>query len=379
MDELLAYARSKQKDFIAFVRTLVESESPSDDPASTTRFAELVADSLSGIARVRLLPGGRFGKHLRAEFTLPGRRKEGQILVLGHGDTVWPAGTLKSMPWRQKQGRLWGPGVFDMKAGVAMFFEAMRGVRELDIPIGRKVVFQLNSDEEVGSPSSRPYTERESRASVAALLLEPSAGLDGKLKTARKGGGVVHLRVKGVASHAGLDFQAGASAILELARQVEKIAAFTNLAKGITVNAGVIGGGTRSNVVAEEAHAAIDMRCVRKSDGEKLERRFRALKPVDPRCSLSIEGGINRPPMERTPGTVKLFRLAQAISRDLGADLGETMVGGGSDGNFTSALGTPTLDGLGAVGEGAHAVNESVLVDRLAGRITLLGRLVERI
>ncbi|MCX6623621.1 MAG: M20 family metallopeptidase [Acidobacteria bacterium] len=379
MDELPGYTQTQQKDFIAFVRSLVECESPSDDPASTTRFAELLADSLRGMAKVRLLPGGKFGKHLRAEFALPGRKKQGQILVLGHGDTVWPIGTLKSMPWREKDGRLWGPGVFDMKAGVAMFIQAMRGLRELDVPISRKVVLQVNSDEEVGSPSSRPYTEKEARLSAAALLLEPAAGLDGKLKTARKGGGVVHLTVTGVASHAGLDFEAGASAILELARQLERTAAFTDLARGITVNAGVIRGGTRSNVVAAEAHAEIDMRMVRKSDGEKLERRFRALKAVDPRCSLTVAGGVNRPPMERTPGTVKLFRLARAISAELGIETGETMVGGGSDGNFTSALGTPTLDGLGAVGEGAHAVNESVLIRRLADRTALLGRLVERI
>ena len=341
MDALLGYAQQNQKDFIAFLRTLIECESPSDDPVATTHFAELLADSLTGIAKVKLHPGGKFGKHLRAEFALPGRKKQGQILVLGHGDTVWPIGTLATMPWREQDGRFYGPGIFDMKAGVAMFIQAMRGLRELDIPIARKVVLQLNSDEEVGSPSSRPFTEKESRLSEAALLLEPSAGPDGKLKTARKGGGVVHLNVKGVASHAGLDFEAGASAILELARQIEATAAFTDLAKGITVNAGVIRGGTRSNVVAAEASAEIDMRCVRKSDGDRLERKFRALKPMDKRCTLEVSGGINRPPMERTPGTVKLFRLAQSIAKDLGVTLGETMVGGGSDGNFTSALGTP--------------------------------------
>ncbi|MCC7499085.1 MAG: M20 family metallopeptidase [Bryobacterales bacterium] len=379
MDELPGWARGRQKSFIAFVRSLVECESPSDDAASTTRFASLVADSLAGAAKVRLVPGGKFGKHLRAEFTLPGVRKDGQILVLGHGDTVWPTGTLKTMPWRHRDGRLWGPGVFDMKTGLALFFEAMRGLVELGIPVGRKVVFQMNSDEEVGSPSSRPYTEKEARASVAALLLEPAAGADGKLKTARKGGGTVYLRVKGVASHAGLDFDAGASAIVELARQVEKIAGFTGFAGGVTVNPGVIGGGTRPNVVAGEAWAAIDVRCVRAGDGERLLRRLRALKPVDSRCRLQFEGGINRPPMERTAGTVRLFRLARTLSKDLGVDLGETMAGGGSDGNFTSALGTPTLDGLGAVGDGAHAIHENVAVDCFAGRIALLARLVTRI
>jgi glutamate carboxypeptidase len=377
MDEILARTSAGLPRLLSLLRSLVECESPSDSATHTTRFAELLADTLSPLARVKLLPGGAFGKHLRAEFLLPGpRRKDGQILALGHGDTVWPVGALASMPWRETDGRLHGPGIFDMKAGLAMFVEAMRALIELDRPVRRRVVLQVNSDEEVGSPSSRPFTEKEARASLAALLLEPSAGPDGKLKTARKGGGTMHLAVHGVASHAGLDFEAGSSAILELARQLDRIAAFTALPRGITVNPGVIRGGTRSNVVAAKASAEIDIRVARRSDAARLERRFHALKPIDRHCSLSLTGGLNRPPMERNAGTVKLFRLAQSIARTLDIPLGETMVGGGSDGNFTSALGTPTLDGLGAVGHGAHATDEHILVNRLADRTALLAHLV---
>jgi glutamate carboxypeptidase len=238
---------------------------------------------------------------------------------------------------------------------------------------------QLNSDEEVGSESSRPLTEKNARASVAVLVLEPGTGPDGKLKTARKGVGDFTITVHGKAAHAGLDFAAGASAILELARQLERIAGFTQMERGITVNPGVIAGGTRSNVIAAEARAEVDMRVLKLKDAAGLERRFRSLKPVDKRCSLEISGGLNRPPMERTAGVAGLFRLARKLAQELGVDLEESLSGGGSDGNFTGALGVPTLDGLGAVGEGAHALHESILVDRIADRTALLGKLVASI
>src|SRR5689334_16084726 len=244
----------QQKQVIATIREFVECESPSDDPASVNRFVDLLAETVKDIARVKTYKGGAArGKHFRCEFLLAGpRRKNGQILALGHSDTVWPLGTLRSMPFRRAQGRLWGPGVFDMKAGLVFFIFAMRALRERDVRVARKVVLQVNSDEEVGSASSRSLTEEAARASAAVLVLEPSQGLDGKLKTARKGVGDYTVTVRGRAAHAGLDFLKGASAIVEMARQVQRIAGFTRLDRGITVSPGLIRGGTRSNVVAEE-------------------------------------------------------------------------------------------------------------------------------
>jgi glutamate carboxypeptidase len=280
------------------------------------------------------------------------------------------------MPFRQADGRLWGPGVLDMKSGIAFFLFAIRTLRDLEIPVRSHVKLLINSDEEVGSDSSRTLTQETARRAKAVLVLEPGTGLEGKLKTARKGVGDYTITVRGRASHAGVDFAAGASAIVELARQIERVAGFTNLKSGVTVNPGLISGGSRSNVVAAEARAIVDIRVPRLRDAETLERKFRSLKPFDKRCRLEVEGGLNRPPMERSIGIVQLFRTAQQLARDLGVALEESMTGGGSDGNLTAALGIPTLDGLGGVGEGAHALNESILVDRIADRTALLAKLV---
>jgi glutamate carboxypeptidase len=379
VDPILSWLKSKQSEIVALIGEFVRTESPTDDPAAVARFVELVSDTLAPIASVATRPGGLFGPHLLAEIALPGKRKAGQVLALGHSDTVWPAGTLKTMPFRQADGRLWGPGALDMKSGIAFFIFAARALRELDISVPSRVLLQLNSDEEVGSQSSRPLTEKNARRSKAVLVLEPGTGLEGKLKTARKGVGVFSVKVRGKASHAGVDFPAGASAIVELARQIETIAAFTRLDRGLTVNPGVISGGTRSNVVAAEARAEVDIRVVRARDAAALEKRFRALRPHDRRCSVEVAGGLNRPPMERSSGTVRLFRTAQKLARDFGIGLEESSTGGGSDGNFTAALGIPTLDGLGGVGEGAHAANESILVDRIADRAALIARLLAAI
>lgn len=379
MDPFLAYARKRKPEIVTLIRELVECESPSDDPASVNRFIDLVASRMSDVARPRTLAGGKFGRHLRCEFHLPGRKKSGQILALGHADTVWPLGTLKSMPFREAKGRLWGPGTLDMKAGLAFFLFAMRALRDLDVPVARKVLLQVNSDEEVGSESSRPYTEQAARESVAVLVLEPGTGLEGKLKTARKGVGWYDVVVRGRAAHSGLDFSSGASAVVELSRQIVRIAGFTRLDRGITVNPGVISGGTRSNVIAAEARTQVDIRAPRMKDGQWLERQFRSLKPFDKRCSLDVSGGLNRPPMERSAGVRNLFRLARALAAEIGVSAEESTSGGGSDGNFTAALGIPTLDGLGAVGEGAHAVNESILINRIADRTALLAKLVAAI
>ena len=376
MDPLLAYAQSKQADTIAMLREFVECESPSDSLAAVSKFVDLFVSHVAPIAKVRKFAGG----HLRCEFLLPGpKRKQGQILALGHSDTVWPVGTLAVMPWRESAGRLWGPGVLDMKAGLAFFVTAMNALRELDLPVRRKVVLQINADEETGSETSRPLTEAAARESDFVLVLEPGTGLEGKWKTARKGVGDYAVTVRGKAAHAGVDFSAGASAIVELSRQIGVIAGFTNLDRGLTVNPGVISGGTRSNVIAAEARAEVDIRIARLKDAGPLDKRFRRLKPFDKRCTLEITGGLNRPPMERTPAIAALFRQAQAMARQIGITLEESSTGGGSDGNFTGALGIPTLDGIGGVGEGAHAPNESILIDRIADRTAMIAKLVAMI
>jgi glutamate carboxypeptidase len=292
VDSFLTYARERQAEMVAQIRQFVECESPSDDPAAVNRFVELVSDTVTPFAKVKTFPGGKFGRHLVCEVELPGPKKSGQVMALGHADTVWPVGTLGTMPFRQADGRLWGPGVLDMKAGIVFFIFAVRALRELEIPVGSKVLLQLNSDEEVGSESSRALTEKNAARSKAVLVLEPGTGLEGRLKTARKGVGVFTIRVRGKASHAGVDFQTGASAVVELVRQIGRIAGFIDLDRGITVNPGVIAGGTRSNVVAAEARAEIDIRVGRLQDAPALEKKFRELKPYDSRCTVEVAGGI---------------------------------------------------------------------------------------
>jgi glutamate carboxypeptidase len=256
-----------------------------------------------------------------------------------------------------------------MKAGVAMAFTAIEMLAEASL-LQREIILLLNPDEEVGSPVSRPITERLAAQSAAVYVLEPAKGL--AYKTARKGTGNWRIDVTGVAAHAGLDFEKGASAIRELARFIESVSNFTDLPRGLTVTVGTVGGGSATNVIPAHAWAEIDVRIARKTDGPRIERRFASLKTADPRCSLTLTGSINRPPMERTRGTVQLYRRAQALAAELGYALPEAAVGGASDGNFTSALGIPTLDGMGAVGEGAHASNESILIHHLAPRTALL-------
>src|SRR6266581_9329512 len=324
VDSILSFVQAHESELLAVICRFVECESPSDCPAAVNRFVDLVAETAAPFAAVKTLAGGAFGKMLICEMQLPGRRKSGQILALGHSDTVWPMGALRNMPFRQMDGRLWGPGVLDMKAGIVFFLFAVRALRELDIAAGSKVLLQLNPDEEVGSEASRALTEKNARLSKAVLVLEPGTGLTGKLKTARKGVGDFTIAVKGRASHSGVDFQAGASAILELVRQLDYIAGFTQLERGITVNPGVISGGTRSNVVAAEARAEVDIRVLHLKDAPALEKKFRSLKPYDERCSIEITGGLNRPPMERSAGIVQLFRTAQRLGRELDVKVEES-------------------------------------------------------
>jgi glutamate carboxypeptidase len=375
MDPLVKWARGKQSAIFELIREFVECESPSDSPAAIHRFMVLLAGSVSDISVSRLNRDGAFV----CQFRLPGprrnRSRKGRLLALGHADTVWPTGTIRTMPFRRAQGRLWGPGVLDMKAGLAFFVFAMRALVELDMPVPNNVALLVNPDEETGSKTSRAGTEALAKQSNAVLVLEPGTGLEGKAKTARKGIGAFTLKVRGIASHAGVDFAKGSSAIVELARQIETISGFTDLKRGVTVNPGVISGGTRSNVIAAEASAEIDFRVPRLIDAKALDRKFRSLKPFEKRCTLELTGGLNRPPMERSKGVAALFIAARKLAADMGVELEESSTGGGSDGNFTAALGIPTLDGIGAVGEGAHAAHESILIDRIPDRIALLAKL----
>jgi glutamate carboxypeptidase len=260
-----------------------------------------------------------------------------------------------------------------MKAGVAMAFTAIEMLSEADL-LDREIILLLTGDEEVGSPASRPITERLASGCDAVYVLEPAQGL--AYKTARKGTGNWRIEVTGLAAHAGVDFEKGANAIRELARVVEKVSGWTDLKRGLTVSVGVVGGGAKSNVIPAQAWAEVDVRIARKSDGPRIERKFAALKPADKRCKLAVTGGVNRPPMERTRSTVRLYRQARSLAAELGFELGEASTGGASDGNFTAALGIPTLDGMGAVGEGAHARHESVVLEHLAPRTALLAGLL---
>jgi glutamate carboxypeptidase len=360
------------------VRALVEVESPSDDRAAVNRSVELAAEMAASLGGwVRRHRQRAFGDVLEVRFGPGGRgaAKVPPVMLLGHLDTVWPLGTLKAMPFRVKDGRVWGPGTLDMKAGVAMGLTAMEALREADA-LQRPVIFLLNSDEEVGSAVSRPITEKLAREAAAVFVLEPAQGLGGAYKTARKGVGDYILRVNGVAAHAGVDFKRGHSAIHELAYQLEKVRDFTELDRGQTVNAGVIRGGTRTNVVAAEAVAEIDVRIARVKDAVRIDKKFRSLRVRDRGCVLTIEGGMNRPPMERTRATAALFRRAATLAKQLGFTLAEAATGGGSDGNFTAALNVPTLDGMGAVGEGAHASHESVVLKELLPRTALLAEMI---
>jgi glutamate carboxypeptidase len=374
MRGLLSGARRKQPALLQLLRRLVESESPSNDKAAVDACAAVAASHARALgARIKLHRQREFGNVLEARFGPRASRSKSPsaspILLLGHLDTVWPLGTLRTMPWRIADGRLAGPGVLDMKAGVAIALTAIEMLAEANL-LRREIVVLLNPDEEVGSPVSRPITEKLAAESAAVFVLEPAQGR--AYKTGRKGTGNWRIDVAGVAAHAGLDFEKGASAIRELARIIETASGFTDLKRGLTVSVGTAGGGSATNVVPAHAWAEVDVRIARKADGPRIERRFAALRAVDPRCSLTLAGGINRPPMERTRGTVKLYRRAQALAAELDYPLPEAAVGGASDGNFTSALGIPTLDGMGAVGEGAHAAHEHILLEHLAPRTALL-------
>jgi glutamate carboxypeptidase len=377
MRELLRHFEARRDEMVTTIRRLVEMESPSHNKGAVDRLSAHVAATFERLGgRVKLHRQTEFGDHVQADF--PGGERK-PILLLGHIDTVWDVGTLAKMPCKIEEGRLWGPGVFDMKAGVGLMMAVIGALKELRGELPRPVTVFLVTDEEVGSDTSRATTENLAKKAEAVLVLEPAHGRDGAVKTARKGVGEYRLKVHGKASHAGLDFLAGQSAIVELARQVVTVTGFTELERGITVNPGVVRGGTRTNVVAAEAEAEIDVRIEKMGDAKRIHRKFQSLRPFNRHCKLEISGGVNRPPMERTKGVAALYGLARELARGLAQELHETAVGGGSDGNFTAGLGIPTLDGLGGVGEGAHAVNESIWIDALPARAALITGLVENI
>ena len=374
----LAYFGERLDEMVATISELVEIESPSDDKPAVDRISEIVAakfTEVGGVARFHL--AREFGNHLQVDFT--GDRPGKPVLLLGHYDTVYPLGTLTSMPCTIADGKLTGPGVLDMKSGIGLMLHALAALKHWHGGLPRPVTVLLVSDEEVGSDSSRAITESLAKKSAAVLVLEPSYGPAGAVKTARKGVAEYQVKVTGKASHAGLDFQKGVNAILELARQIEKISGFTDLKKGLTVNVGIVGGGSRVNVVPAEAVAQVDVRIARMKDAAGIERKMRSLRPFNRKCKVEVTGGLNRPPMERTAGVAALYAKAVEIARGLGWKLGEAAVGGGSDGNFTAGMGIPTLDGLGGVGDGAHAVHEHIVISELPRRAALVAGLIEAV
>jgi glutamate carboxypeptidase len=371
MKNLLSHCESQLADIVHAIETLVRLESPSTEKGAVDRCGAVLAEMLRAAgAEVDVLSQPERGNHLRARFAGDGR----PVLILGHFDTVWPVGTLERMPLRRDGDRLYGPGTFDMKAGIALAMAAAAALRANATP--RPPVTMLwTTDEEIGSGTSRQAIESEARESAAVLVLEPALP-GGALKTARKGVGEFELTVHGIAAHAGLDPGKGASAIHELAAQIAAIERFQDLPNGVSVNVGRVSGGTRPNVVAEEARATIDARAPTRASAEAVEAAFRRLHPTRPGTRLTIRGGFERPPMERTAAVAELFRRASEVASSMGRRLDEGSAGGGSDGNFTAALGVPTLDGLGAMGDGAHAAHEHVDVPSLPWRAALIAGLI---
>jgi glutamate carboxypeptidase len=377
MRQLHRALRRREKAMVRLLGRFVGCESPSHDKAAVDRFGRMVASEWRRRgARVHILRQAKRGNHLRVEIWLGRGQPAGQILMLGHLDTVYPLGTLAKMPFRERAGRAYGPGTFDMKGGLVLALAAVDALRAAKLCPRKRLVFLWNSDEEIGSDTSRRAIEREARQSDTVLVLEPSAGVDGRLKTARKGLGTAELVVTGRASHAGLDPEAGVNAVHELALQITRLRNMNDPRRGIAFQATVIDGGTVSNVIPHHARAEVDIRYAHLADSPKIDRRLRDLRPILPGARIEVRGGINRPPLERTPAVVALFRRAQSLMREIGLPLAETSVGGGSDGNFTAALGIPTLDGLGAVGNGAHSPNEHVVIRSLPDRAALLAGLL---
>jgi glutamate carboxypeptidase len=369
--EVLAYLQSQRQDMVELLECLARGESPSSDPAAQHQVLTLLTAELE---RIGLYTSRFRGRHVGDTlYARPLRPKKGvpwQLLV-GHCDTVWPLGTLEQMPVRSGDGLVRGPGVFDMKGGLVQMIYALQTLKELRLPVPATPTVLINSDEEIGSPESTHLIRRLARRSARAFILEPALGKSGKLKTARKTVGRFTVIIRGRAAHAGINPEEGVSAILELSHQVQRLFALNDAARGVTVNVGTIDGGLRANVVAPEVKAQVDVRVPTQVDARRVEAAIRALHPVNPQATIEVMGGFGRPPMEPVPRNLALWRLARDLGQELGLDLDHAAVGGASDGNTTS-LYTATLDGLGAVGAGAHALHEQVEIARMAERAALL-------
>jgi glutamate carboxypeptidase len=378
MRKILRELKNREKDMVRLLGDFVRCESPSHDKAAVDRFGVIVAREWRRRgAKVRILRNPSRGNHLRAELWLgQGRPPRQQIMVLGHMDTVYPAGTLAKMPFRVSGGRAWGPGTFDMKAGLVLALFAVDALKATGTKTSKRLVFLWTSDEEIGSESSRRAIEREARQSDVVLVLEPSFGPDGRLKTARKGVGGAEIVVTGRSAHAGVDPEKGVNAVHELALQIQRVMKLNNPRRGITVQATVVAGGTVSNVIPASARAELDIRYSRMADAATLQRQLRRLRPILKGARVEVRGERNRPPLERTAATRVLFRQAQSLMRDMGLPLGEAATGGGSDGNLTAALGVPTLDGVGAVGDSPHSPREHVVIRTLPERAALIAGLL---
>lgn len=375
---VLAYLEGHLPAMTELLVRLVEMESPSDDKPSLDRLAEVLAGQFRAVgAQVEVLPQAKAGNHLRARWAGEGPAAGG-VLLLCHMDTVWELGTLARRPIRIEEGLLYGPGAFDMKGGIVNALWAMRALRDLDLLPAHRVTLLVTSDEEVGSRTSRPIIEAEAVAHDAVFVLEPAQPPHGSLKTWRKGVGLYRVSVTGRAAHAGVDHQDGINAIEELAHQILAIQRFTDYEAGTTVNVGVVRGGTRSNVIPESASARVDVRVMNLAEAERLHARMQGLQPHLPGAKIQVSGGLNRPPMPRTDATARLYAQAEALAAGMGFRITEAGSGGGSDGNLTAALGVPTLDGMGVVGNGGHADYEHVVLASLPERAALLAAMIRR-
>jgi glutamate carboxypeptidase len=374
--KLLAFLRPQLPKMLDVLRTFTRAESPSTEKAPADRCAELIAaEWRKRDVHVELLPQKIRGNHIRIECKPAARNVSGRLLVLGHYDTVYATGTLDKMPFRASDHKIFGPGVFDMKAGIVQALFALDALLTTRASVSKQIVFLWTSDEEIGSESSRQLLESEAARSDAVFVLEPSLGSRGLLKTARKGVGEAQLIVQGKASHAGLAPEKGVNAVHELSLQIARILKWNDLLRGISVNADVVHGGTRVNVIAENAHAALDLRALRVSDMHTIEKKLKALKPLLRGAKLEVTGGFTRAPLERKI-SAELFARAKKLAAQMGISIGEGTAGGASDGNFTAALGIPTLDGLGAVGDGAHSRHEHILSSTMPERAALLAALL---
>jgi glutamate carboxypeptidase len=376
-EALRGILRERRGEWLALTRAIVEIESPSGDEEGSRAVVDMLAEvarGIEGVTSVERLKSENYGEHLRVS-AFKDARGEDSLLIVGHTDTVHPRGSLRERPWREESGRIYGPGIFDMKANCSLVLESLRALSLLKITPRRPSVLLLTCDEETGSLTGRALVEESARRARCALVLEPPAS-GGRVKTARKGTGIFRLRALGRAAHAGLEPEKGASAILEMARQIQRLHAMVDTARGTTVNVGVVRGGTSSNVVAAEASAEVDVRFSTLAEARRIEQEIRSLKPFDERVRLTIEGGINRPPLERTAGVAALYEDARRVAAMLDFELGEASVGGASDGNFIAAQGVAVLDGLGLEGDGAHAVHEHIVVDGIAQRGALLAGLI---